>query len=35
VRLAVRIPVLRNLQARLTAFGIKRVRLEHPELQSS
>ena len=35
VRLAARIPVLRNLQARLTAFGIKRVRLEHPELQSS
>ena len=31
VRLVVRIPVLRNLQARLTAFGIKRVRLEHPE----
>jgi 2-polyprenyl-6-methoxyphenol hydroxylase-like FAD-dependent oxidoreductase len=30
VRLVVRIPVLRNLQARLTAFGIKRVRLEHP-----
>jgi len=31
VRIVVRIPVLRNLQARLTAFGIKRVRLEHPE----
>ena len=31
VRMVVRIPVLRNLQARLTAFGVKRVRLEHPE----
>jgi 2-polyprenyl-6-methoxyphenol hydroxylase-like FAD-dependent oxidoreductase len=34
VRVLVRIPVLRNLQARLTAFGVKRVRLEHPEAGS-
>ena len=31
VRIIVRIPVLRNLQARLTAFGVKRVRLERPQ----
>jgi len=31
VRLIVRIPLLRNLQARLTAFGVKRVRLERPQ----
>ena len=30
VRIIVRTPVLRNLQARLMAFGVKRVRLERP-----
>jgi 2-polyprenyl-6-methoxyphenol hydroxylase-like FAD-dependent oxidoreductase len=31
IRLILRLPGLRNLPARVTAFGVRRVRLEHPE----
>jgi 2-polyprenyl-6-methoxyphenol hydroxylase-like FAD-dependent oxidoreductase len=31
VRLLLRIPLLRDLPARITAFGVRRVRVEHPE----
>jgi hypothetical protein len=30
VRLALKIPGLRNLPARIVAFGVRRVRVEHP-----
>jgi 2-polyprenyl-6-methoxyphenol hydroxylase-like FAD-dependent oxidoreductase len=31
VRVMLRVPLLRNLPARVAAFGVRRVRLEHPE----
>ena len=30
VRMLLRIPLLRNIPPRITAFGVRRVRLEHP-----
>ena len=30
LRIALRIPFLRDIPPRITAFGVRRVRLEHP-----
>jgi 2-polyprenyl-6-methoxyphenol hydroxylase-like FAD-dependent oxidoreductase len=31
IRLLLRVPVLRDIPGRITAFGVRRVRIEHPE----
>jgi 2-polyprenyl-6-methoxyphenol hydroxylase-like FAD-dependent oxidoreductase len=31
IRLLLHVPVLRDLPGRITAFGVRRVRIEHPE----